>query len=133
MTTQDRYAGSAFGPEAQREIARMVDEMNEREDFADREYERWTAEQYRASRRRPAVGDRFEVTELNGYRLVQDRPFACRPVCTCGACDGTRTRYPGTVTGIIAWMDNSTDAVVMCDDGVERRAMVDGPHGDLCF
>lgn len=77
-------------------------------------------------------GQRVEVPVLSGYRLVQERPFDCRYSCKCGKCNGSTTCYPGVVSKIIYWADNSTEAVVKCDDGQERRMMLRAPHGDVC-
>lgn len=95
------------------------------------------------------VGDRVVVSELVGYVLEQNRPFCCRTwrpstrnpgkytsACEgdCGGnCNGTTHFYPGTVTRIINWMDNSVEAVVACDDGKERRLDLAAPSGDACF
>lgn len=81
----------------------------------------------------PAKGDRVIVETITGYRLIQNRPFECRPMCKCGECNGVTLEYPGTVTKIIYWMDNSTDAVVMCDDGRERTKHILMPSGDVCY
>lgn len=82
----------------------------------------------------PQKGDRYEVIGYPGYKAEQDRPFACRRRgCVCGGCNGVRTVYPGTVERIIAWADNSYDAVVACDDGETRTTQLVAPHGDVCF
>lgn len=79
------------------------------------------------------AGDRFTVEVRSGYRLVQDRPYECHYQCMCGECNGHIARYPGVVTRVIAWADNSIDAEVACDDGQTRTAQIDGPHGDVSF
>jgi hypothetical protein len=81
----------------------------------------------------PNQGDRFSVSVLRGYRLVQNRPFECRPVCRCGECNGHTTVYDGTVERVIYWADNSIEVMVRCDDGELRYRRLVGPHGDVCF
>lgn len=78
-------------------------------------------------------GSRTEVHELQGYKLVQNRPFACRPVCRCGECNGRSVTYPGTVVQTWYYADNSIETEVRCDDGVTRYIRHVAPHGDLCF
>ena len=68
-----------------------------------------------------AKGDRININHTPGYVLVQSRPYKCRPVCTCGDCNGRSVNYPGTVEGIIRYGDGAIDAEVLCDDGVTRR------------
>lgn len=79
------------------------------------------------------AGERVDVPVLSGYKLVQERPYDCRFGCTCErGCNGTTTIYPGTVERVIYWADNSTEAVVACDDGETRRLMLAYPSGDVC-
>lgn len=91
----------------------------------------------------PAEGSRTVVPVLSGYTLVQNRPMACRTWspradgryssgCKCGTCDGSTTRYPGTVEKVIHYADNSIEMEVACDDGQTRRVMLVAPHGDVC-
>ena len=80
----------------------------------------------------PAKGDPYTIETLPGYTLVQDRPFECRPACSCGKCNGTPTNYPGIVTGVIYFADNSVEIDVACEDGETRRTMVKAPSGDVC-
>jgi hypothetical protein len=81
----------------------------------------------------PQKGDRVEVEVLTGYRLHQERPFACRPACTCGSCYGTTTVYPGTVTNMLYYADNSIESEVLCDDGQTRTMRHKPPSGDVCY
>ena len=96
----------------------------------------------------PAIGSRHSVPVLTGYVYHQNRPFTCsawRPSklhpgqytsdCegACGGnCNGATTHYPGTVTNVIYWADNSIDVEVRCDDGITRRDLIVSPHGDIC-
>lgn len=78
-------------------------------------------------------GGRIVVSQLEGYKLVQNRPLDCRHSCTCGECYGRKVAYPGTVVRTIHWADNSVETEVACDDGKTRMIQHVGPHGDLCF
>jgi hypothetical protein len=90
-------------------------------------------------------GDRVIITELHGYRLVQERPFDCRGWskdprtgeyhggCKCGTCDGETVYYPGTVWQRIYWADNSIDLGVRCDDGQLRTHQLTPPSGDASY
>lgn len=81
----------------------------------------------------PAKGDRVDVHELHGYKLVQDRPFDCRPSCKCGKCNGQSTTHEGTVEKVYYYADNSVEAEVLCDDGKYRVLHLVAPHGDACY
>lgn len=83
-----------------------------------------------AQRGTPAEGDRYVVGVLTGYQLVQNRPHAHRD-CPCG--DGVTTYLEGTVTRVVAYMDNSVEATVTADDGTTHRVTIVAPHGDACF
>jgi hypothetical protein len=63
-----------------------------------------------------AEGARVVVAVNRGYRLCQDRPFACRYSCKCGACDGTTTLHEGTSRGVAYYADNSIEALIVLDD-----------------
>lgn len=78
----------------------------------------------------PAKGDRFIVSELTGYQVSQGRSWG-HDSCSCGT--GTTTYYAGAVVSVTAWMDNSVDVTVLCEDGVTRRVQTVAPHGDACF
>jgi len=72
-----------------------------------------------------SIGDRVEFDRLVSYKPATSmngwRPtFAYRHIV-------------GTVTGIIAWADNSTDVEILTDDGDTVREQVMYPHGDACF
>lgn len=75
------------------------------------------------------------ITSRKGDRVEFDKMIKYVPY------DGwTRTQPPsiyrhivGTVTGIIAWADNSTDVEILTDDGDTVREQVMYPHGDACF
>lgn len=84
----------------------------------------------------PRKGDRVDVPVLIGYRLEQERPFACRWTCRCfgpATCHGLTVHYPGTVSELIYWADNSREARVLCDDGRTRTLHLAPPSGDVCF
>lgn len=95
------------------------------------------------SNRIPEKGERVRVDVHRGYTVHQDRPMECRTFgatwdggwshgCKCGECGGNSISYPGTVTEVIYWMDNSVEYVVKCDDGKVRRVTAVQPHGDVC-
>ena len=65
----------------------------------------------------PAVGDRYIVSTLSGYKLAQDRSYDHRD-CSCG--DGVTTYAEGTVTAVTPYMDNSVEATVTLDEGGTR-------------
>lgn len=79
------------------------------------------------------VGDEITFSKTRGYKLVQDRRFNCRTVCACGECNGKTTTYEGVITKVIHWMDNSSDAEVLCTDGETRTTQLMYSHGDVCF
>ena len=93
----------------------------------------------------PKQGDRVTISQLVGYRLVQERPFECRGwaldprsgrysgSCKCGECDGHTVTHSGTVEAIIYWADNSIEGTILCDDGVRRIERYAPPSGDVCF
>jgi hypothetical protein len=81
----------------------------------------------------PQKGERVVVHELTGYRLHQERPLDCRLGCVCGQCNGKTIDYPGVVTTIINWMDNSREAQVLCDDGRQRIIRLARPSGDASY
>jgi hypothetical protein len=77
-------------------------------------------------------GDRVGIRVRTGYRLVQDRPTDCRWGCRCGECDGSVRILAGTVERIVWYADNSTEAVVLLDEGGRHNVTVVSAHGDVC-
>jgi hypothetical protein len=80
----------------------------------------------------PAKGERVSVPVLTGYRVYQDRPFVCRPSCSCGNCNGRSENFWGYVDDVIYYADNSIEARVICDDGQTRTLRLAAPSGDTC-
>lgn len=80
----------------------------------------------------PTPGDRVTVSELKGYRLVQNRPAECHLVCVCGECNGKTIEHSGIAGKTRFYADNSIETPVACDDGRERRIRHEAPHGDPC-
>ncbi len=76
----------------------------------------------------PAAGQLHKFSTLSGYRLVQDRPFNCRPACTCGECNGRSTTTTEEVREVIFWADNSVEVVSVTG----RVARLRAPYGDAC-
>lgn len=95
----------------------------------------------------PEIGSRITVTLLEGYKLVQDRPFDCRGWsrdprfedgrysggCKCGTCNGTKREVEGTVDKTVYWMDNSIETFVDLDEGGRHIIRHKAPSGDVCF
>lgn len=90
------------------------------------------AEQTRTSRNRvPEIGERWVVSELTGYLLVQNRPLEHRD-CHCG--NGTTTYSLGTIVDRTFWADNSIDVTVeLVESGRRVTDQLVAPHGDACF
>lgn len=55
------------------------------------------------------VGDAVTFRTTTGYRLTQNRPFACRPVCTCGACNGSTVITEERLTEVLSWVSGGLD------------------------
>jgi len=83
-----------------------------------------------ASQGEPVKGQRYVVSELTGYQLIQDRPMDHRE-CSCG--NGTTTYAAGTVEAITHWMDNSVDATVVLESGRKVTVQMKAPSGDACY
>lgn len=74
-------------------------------------------------------GTEVAYSKLVGYKMIQNRPFECRPTCKCGTCNGVTTHHTSTVESVISYMDNSVE--VKLADGHNHMLVV--PHGDVCF
>lgn len=74
-------------------------------------------------------GTEVAYSKLVGYKMIQNRPFECRPICKCGTCNGTTTKHTSTVKRVQNYMDNSVE--VKLADG--HNHMLVAPHGDVCF
>lgn len=80
----------------------------------------------------PAKGDIFTFNKvLMPHILYQNRPWACRPSCSCGNCNGKYERLPLPVDEVIFWADNSVE-IAATFDGVRYTCLVIPPHGDAC-
>lgn len=74
-------------------------------------------------------GTEVTYSRNTGSKMIQNRPFECRPVCQCGTCNGVTTHHTSTVKSVVSYMDNSIE--VKLDDGYTH--MLVAPHGDVCF
>lgn len=78
----------------------------------------------------PRKGEAWVVSELSGYKLVQDRPYG-HSECPC---HNGRTAYTeGTVQSLTYWADNSVDVIVALPGGRTVTDQLVPPHGDACF
>ena len=57
----------------------------------------------------------------------------CRPVCVCGACNGTVTERTLFVQQVIRWADNSVEVTATDFRGHVWRDTLVYPHGDICY
>lgn len=74
-------------------------------------------------------GTEVTYSRTTGSKMIQNRPFECRPMCQCGTCNGVTTHHTSTVESVISYMDNSIE--VKLADG--HTHMLVAPHGDVCF
>lgn len=75
------------------------------------------------------AGTEVTYSRTTGSKMIQNRPFECRPMCQCGTCNGVTTHHTSTVESVIPYMDNSIE--VKLADG--HTHMLVAPHGDVCF
>lgn len=96
----------------------------------------------------PVVGDVGLYRYLTGYKLCQERPWACRDhqVCQCpmapgepprakfrGGCYGWTKSVPAMVTAVVHYADNSIEVHMRAADGAFFRDYAKAPSGDLCY
>jgi len=78
----------------------------------------------------PQKGDTFTFYHYSTYSVPwQNRPFACRPKCSCGRCDGSPFTIEEEVVQVIHWADHAVEVI----GSGGSKEIVAPPSCDLSF